>query len=287
MRSPKIAIAVAAFALLIAGTITIILLNDGDKTNPTGTAPSAGKGSDASRDEYQVKFTELRRRQTTRMNTAVTACMADAGFKYVPVTPPINPRDSLTEREDLLEYGYGVNTAPVLPKLNDPNAPYVAALTAERRTAYRQALQGSTPSSRKSHQSGCIAASYNRHVRPLAAILSRAVTAREQMYEKLTADDRLMTARKAWSDCMAQSGYQYKTSFEISAKLAKERQDRGGQVSAQARTEELAIAKVDSACRDRHIDHAFQTVLAEYLAREAPANEKLLSEANQATAKAK
>jgi hypothetical protein len=231
-------------------------------------------------DGAERRLSDARIRQATRMQRAVIACMNRAGFKYTPAVPAANPRDSLSPRQDPLRYGYGVNTAPVLQQARDPNASYVAALTPARRAGYHHALEGGHRG--RSPPGGCIGVGYDHYMRSLAAVLADFETARERMYAQLAADPRIVRVEHAWAACMSRSGYRYPTVQSIIESLTRAARVDGSLGSPSARAHELAIARVDSDCRDRYIQPTYQATLADYLTREAPNDQRLLAQAVRA-----
>lgn len=85
-----------------------------------------------------------------QVEEGIAACMADAGFEYMPLPWPALSEEEYALGDDpgwnpeyVAAYGYGISIEAPLPEYPpDPNEEYVASLSAEGQAAYLQALGG-------------------------------------------------------------------------------------------------------------------------------------------------
>lgn len=83
-----------------------------------------------------------------QVQEGIAACMAEAGFEYVPLPWPALSEEEYAYGDDpgwnpeyVAAYGYGISVeAPVPEYPPDPNEEYVASLSAEGQAAYTEAL---------------------------------------------------------------------------------------------------------------------------------------------------
>lgn len=220
----------------------------------------------------------------------IADCMSAQGFEYIAVDwstieASSGPWD-LPADEFARQYGYGITTIDRLESsTSDPNAAIVEAMTVPQKQAYYQALYGDTLSvdetgdlvkpqldaleaaaapdtescSAKAsaevfgEAEGGAAGAENDAFAPLQQEMSA-------LYERIENDARVVGARTAWSDCMADAGYPgytdiYDASTDVSDRATEvlgERMDPAAADPAalqELRTYEIAVATADLACR--------------------------------------
>lgn len=141
----------AAVAPMVVGCVVL--------AGCTGEAVESGAPSDESSVAPEVDLlaslraaaewsAEQDRQVHDQIQEGIAACMAEAGFEYVPeawVEPPEDEYaygdDSGWNAEYVAAYGFGISMEGPLPEYPpDPNAEYVASLSAEGQEAYIAAL---------------------------------------------------------------------------------------------------------------------------------------------------
>jgi hypothetical protein len=200
---------------------------------------------------------------------AVAACMAEAGFEYVPTLTHffVGEEDAPqigTSRESAEQYGYGMTTGWVDPTVQqatgeDPNTAILAAMSDAERHEYLLAMTGPSSSSGSDGEAdfadlGC----YGRALELLETPAQqdpvyRALTAEMARIDAdaVPADPRVVQADAEWSECMADAGHPgYPRQPDASARWAEELGDSytaGGALAVRER----ALATADWDCRDQ------------------------------------
>lgn len=178
--------------------------------------------------------------QQREIEDIIAACMAEAGFSYLPLDPADNGSRSYSaddldvpwgSREFAETYGYGVTTDPygieaqqeaeylgeVEPWV-DPNQEYVDAMSDSEREAYHETLNGPA----RDYQEGAVveydwttAGCWGRATHEVydrenpwtdpdhAALIEEL----NSLYEARERDPRVAEALASWSSCMADAGY--------------------------------------------------------------------------------
>lgn len=148
----------------------------------------------------------------------VTQCMADQGFTYVAVEQPaeIDAEDNsfYRTREWAAEHGYGIVErhlpgAEASPAATDPNVSYFNGLPPAQRTAFEEALHGTStedPSTLDWTEQGCSGkaeheATSKRGPRP--PILDEALN----FIDSLEKDPQVVAVYDDWQKCMRENGY--------------------------------------------------------------------------------
>ncbi len=177
---------------------------------------AVGFSSDPSRRNQQLLTMQR------RANETVVACMATAGFQYIP--EPVSPSFLLGPRTGDGSRGWvqvnGMGIATSLLELSRPetapidstasNNAYTSTLAPERAAAYDRTLIGSSePSSTAAFApEGCWGRAYGTTVRRLA-VLDEFATRLDALDKRVQADPRMRTLMQDWSSCMGQSGHDY------------------------------------------------------------------------------
>ena len=164
-----------------------------------------------------------------RLEQLVAACMAEAGFAYVPVVgtdasdgpAAVSPADATGVAADAAgvgpeaRTGYGVTAQePPAPRPADPNAAVVAALTPAEQDAYRLALDGAArPDDADGRydwrRAGCRGSAQNAVYGDPATLDDAAALAADLAGARLTAasDPRVAELDEAWAACMRKAGH--------------------------------------------------------------------------------
>lgn len=203
----------------------------------------------------------------------VAQCMADEGFEYA-VDRPDDASDDIEQFSSdemnteawIATHGYGIftNDPAVFAPYEDPNAEYVASLSAASRAAYEEALYGTwngMTDDQGVEERGCegqASAELSGTV-PLNDPRMEALTDEMiVMEEDLGSSPEIIAVDEAWADCMADAGFggfatpqEAEDSFFDDA-FGYDGSDRGTQDDdefAEAREREIDTALADYACR--------------------------------------
>jgi hypothetical protein len=173
-----------------------------------------------------------------KVEDATAACMKTAGFEYVAVPPESNPKSKFNDAFNLPadkfaeQYGYGISTIDWSKAGSDdtnPNTKIRSALSPAAQKAYDKALNGPNagpngvvavgpsdsdgPSSSAQTDLGCRGKAaeqvYGKGQDKLADMkkfdsLFKDIQA---LAKRIEADQRVVDATTAWSDCMADAGH--------------------------------------------------------------------------------
>lgn len=241
-------LALAATAVLAVGC------SGSDEPEPTPTPTASDSPLEALLEEYLGDWSnEQVNAQLVRMEELVAECMAEQGFDYTPVDYTAMDLDLTGEGLDAewgtaefaQEYGYGLTTNPVLgdeTAPEDPNAEYVAAMSASEQDAYYRALYGdeyetlSTDPEAAATTSwedlGCTGAAQNEML-GVAGEEDEFTALQEEMATMMAsadADPRLNQANADWAACMAGRDHPGLTAVgdaeaEITAELTRLQQE--------------------------------------------------------------
>jgi hypothetical protein len=146
-----------------------------------------GFGHDRAAERAQI------RRQGLAVQRYIAQCMRKAGFEYMPVPSTVN--------------------APSPP---NPNEPYVASLSAERRTQYNLTLYGVPDPNdeenlwdpRSPTGGGCWGEAM-RATPSIFAAKSELMTEYDALRRSIERDPRVRAAEERWSACMRSQGFEY------------------------------------------------------------------------------
>lgn len=241
------AAAVAAIAVLVGGCTSA----SSDTTAPVGTDPGAvSQTSDPGEPETladllgpafdpsdpqaaQAYYLD----QERSIQEAIRACMAEAGFEYVPVEWPAGeiPADASAEEEVVRTRGFGITTwfgtgtgfvDPGMEQWDDPNRAIQASLGADQLQAYRRARYGvpdEVPPSTDvdpatgdqvdvvtGFGSGCEGRAYEAAYGDQERIFEELEPAFAELDARIESDPRIDDLRRAWSECMASAGFDHR-----------------------------------------------------------------------------
>jgi hypothetical protein len=155
-----------------------------------------------------------------RRSDILVACMAKAGFSYVPFEPPAPPKLALglSDEEFARRYGFGISTLidyqPPGGYAVDPNAAVRRRLTPGARRTYQRALRGCEGSVR-----GALGVEPPEVAGGLRT--SNAVGDRiREVAVAAEADERVVTAKAAYARCIARQGFRVATPEELTGPFA-------------------------------------------------------------------
>ncbi|MFI9745818.1 hypothetical protein [Streptomyces sp. NPDC052494] len=198
---------------------------------------------------------------------AVDACMTRRGFAYepVPAARPVsaNPYGLLTEDAARAD-GYGLASAALDGRPDDPNAAALAKLPEARRTAWQTALVGtgrrqvtltaSGAPSLRVNTDGCVYLA-RREVYGDAWEQAEvdATGASTEVVARVAAAPAFLAAQRTWAACMAEQGERVGTLQEarglVQDAVLRAGDDREALLRAGRREQELA--RRDALCQDR------------------------------------
>ena len=168
-----------------AATDTAAALVSGQDVSPLAAYPGFGHDHAADNAHY--------RRQQLALHRYIAECMQQAGFEYTPVPSTVN--------------------APAPP---DPNKPYVASLSPERRTQYYLTLYGVPDPNdeenlwdpRSPTGGGC----WGEGMRAIPSVFkakSELIAQLDAMRRSIARDPRVRAGEQRWSACMRSRGFSY------------------------------------------------------------------------------
>lgn len=246
--------------------------------------------------------TEDRRREASvAFEEALAQCMHVQGFEYVPAPWAAEPELPAEDARDFAaRWGYGISTAPTTPTIAE-----VPPMSAAEEEAYAAALYGEWAAPDEGDQGagsggGCWeTANAARGGDPgdaAAAATTAGLAAELEILEmRIAVDPRVADRNRAWSDCMADAGFDVATPADApqAAILAGQAVEAAAsdpaapQVLADVQDLERRIAVADLACQD-DVDLAgtVRRVRAEHEAdfvdRHGPEIEALIDVLNEA-----
>ena len=245
MRKWMTPTALAAFVIAACG--------GGGAADPEGTGTTADDGVETMADFFGYGTDDPEaaeaeyRAQEARIQEAIRACMAKAGFEYQPMVPP---EDSFMVGEDWDEeewvrtqgfgistwYGNEEDTTSDVPERAeewvDPNQEMLDAMSESEQTAWYEALYGTEEENMEGatteidpetgeeytmttgYGAGCNGEAYEAEYGETAAtdeLWQEINPAMEAMYQQVQADPRIVELDQEWSACMADAGYEYES----------------------------------------------------------------------------
>lgn len=250
-----------------------------------------------------------------KMEEAVASCMKSAGFEYVAVPPESQGKSKFDDAFNLPpdkfaeQYGYGISTIdwgkPADADKNDPNAKIRKALSPTAQKAYDKALNGQMGSGNggvaiaipeggdkgKKPDLGCrgkagdeVYGSGDGKLDDFKKFDSLFKDI-EALNKRIEADQRVIDATSAWTDCMADAGHSgFKTVNDGRESINKKLDEltganKGGPSKpgksmtitgppsfdkvdaaklADLRKEEITLAKADQGCKKKVYDEPFK-----------------------------
>lgn len=299
-----------SLALALASLAVGLAACGGGKDAGNATASAKQKGPV----EEQLGFDDqaLRVRQA-RIQNAIRDCMRQEGFEYVPVDPgaqlaAVTGSSRLSDEDFTKQFGYGISTFwGRAGRQADPNDQYRKSLSPAERTAYSRALYGENDgatvdealdSGDFSKLGGCTRKA-TEAVFGGTQVLTQLQSKLDGLDERINADQRMVRALDKWTECMAAAGYRYQEPDEIDGALVKRLERIVGPVPGKFATgpagggklppydhaalaalqrEEVATARQDLACEQKHITPVEDVVRPEYEARFRQQNQALLNQ---------
>lgn len=270
-------------ALVLGASLVLVACGGGSKSDPGQTQPATSGGSGAQqvgREEFGMTDEQLVT-NIESVEALIASCMSDAGFEYIPIDP-VTFRDAMdnystvpgiSDEEFVTQFGYGHTTLPPTTKnfgAGEENAAILNDLTPADQTAYSRTLLGD-------HVEATFVIMLEfEDFEPAGGCTKTAVEevfTAEQLSPRFAnpfdalvlADQRMIDALKAWSECMKDAGYDYETPDDPEDELL-ERFDAlmGGADPAtltgsdkdaltELQGEERAVALVDLACQEKQL----------------------------------
>jgi len=275
--------------LIIGGVLVLAACGGGSDEKDAGQTPQPTSGADnqqIGREEFGMTEEQLVN-AIEAGESRIAECMADAGFEYIPIDSETF-RDAmdaqgtvpgLSDEEFIAQYGYGITTLPPTSdfRFGEENQAIFDDLSSEDQVAYGRTLLG------ENTQATYVNMLEAEDFLPAGGCTETAIKevyTEEQLspsffnpFDALVEQDpRMIAAQQAWSECMADAGYDYEMQGDPEDEFV-ERLDAitggadpktltGGDKEAltELQGEERAIAKVDFDCAAEHIDAVEQQV---------------------------
>lgn len=184
-------------------------------------------------------------RLLARQETLVARCMEDAGFDYQPVRPAIDQPVAHSER--LRTSGYGLTTSAGAHSAESATADAAPAGSIGDGGGFSDALDG------RSDHPGCRSVGESRVFGPYYQLMNELVPEMQVLIKSIETDERFITSRQQWSNCMSGAGYDFDSPDTAILALSKEldasrRGDPAARTTEDIRDAELATARVDASC---------------------------------------
>jgi hypothetical protein len=274
---------VARVAAVLGGLGLAVTLAAACTDRPDRPAPPAGGASplaeflgvDPQRGPAGLpQLTEDERHRQYAMEELIAGCMARQGFEYRPVPPEDRLAGTFAEAYALApaefarQYGYGVTTlrgAIGEPPPADPNQQIRDQLSPEALRGYERAMWGTGSGSGPGCQEQASTTVYgdqselDQGFGQFQELLDRI----GELYQQIEADPRLAAAATRWAECLAAAGY---PGFSRPDDARESVFDRLSAVQGPGQPTpdpaelaaigdyERALAPVDLACRQEHVD---------------------------------
>jgi len=275
--------------LIIGGVLVLAACGGGSDEKDAGQTPQPTSGADnqqIGREEFGMTEEQLVN-AIEAGESRIAECMADAGFEYIPIDSEtfrdaMDARGTvsgLSDEEFVAQYGYGITTLPPTSdfRFGEENQAIFDDLSSEDQVAYGRTLVG------ENTQATYVNMLEAEDFLPAGGCTETAIKevyTEEQLspsffnpFDALVEQDpRMIAAQQAWSECMAEDGYDYEMQGDPEDEFV-ERLDAitggadpktltGGDKEAltELQGEERAIAKVDFDCAAEHIDAVEQQV---------------------------
>lgn len=219
-----------------------------------------------------------------KVENRIAACMKEQGFEYIPADPvaqqaALTGKPNMSDTEFEAQFGYGISTlyGRGNPQ-SDPNERIRSSLSGPDKTAYEEALTGGNPDQTFfaavdtgdfSELGGCTKTATDEAFggSELLTTLQRKL---DELDDSILADQRMVRANEAWTDCMrSETGSSYEDAEaiedEIKTEFAKIIPEpvTPGQVAVEGsydkpalaalQRKEVDIANKDLACEKKHI----------------------------------
>lgn len=254
---------------------------DPDRSSTPSSVPLPGTQAFGLTDEEFAAYVE-------EVESRIAACMAEAGFEYVPVDVTailevgvwMRADPSVSREEYKSQWGYGISTRTDNPPrevgLGSRNIQIYESLAESEQIAYDRTLFGDDPDATFAltlddedfnGTGGCTREAV-ASVFPSAMLSSTFVNPKDLLIES---DPRVEAAEEAWMDCMGEDGYEYEDQddiieeFEERLETLTEGEDLEslGSEDLEAlealKAEEIAVALKDLECQGP-LDEVIRTV---------------------------
>ena len=276
--------------LIIGGVLVLAACGGGSDEKDAGQTPQPTSGGDGTEQVGREEFGMTEEQLVNAIEAGesrIAECMADAGFEYIPIDSEtfrdaMDARGTvsgLSDEEFVAQYGYGITTLPPTSdfRFGEENQAIFDDLSSEDQVAYGRTLLG------ENTQATYVNMLEAEDFLPAGGCTETAIKevyTEEQLspsffnpFDALVEQDpRMIAAQQAWSECMADAGYDYEMQGDPEDEFV-ERLDAitggadpktltGGDKEAltELQGEERAIAKVDFDCAAEHIDAVEQQV---------------------------
>jgi hypothetical protein len=295
-----------AVAALLAGTLLALGAcgdDGGTATTPQGSVE----------DQLGFDTAGIQERQS-RVEAAISECMKDQGFEYVPIDPlaqraAVTGSARLSDEDFLKQFGYGVTTLVGRGgEQADPNEAIRASLSDAEKGAYERALWGENAGATFAQAvdtgdftriGGCTKLA-TEAVFGGAEVLTTLQGKLDELDERIVQDQRMVAAIEKWGACMSEAGYRYEDPDDIDPEfLERFREIVGVPVEigttalpegatydeaelATLQREEVATAVADLACEDEHIAPVEEVVRKQYEAEFRTQNQDLITQVQPA-----
>jgi hypothetical protein len=310
-RVRGLALAALAVALALAAC-------GSDDPAPSSSSPESqgsGKSQEVSgvvEDQIGFDTAGILARQS-RAEGLVRDCMKNEGFDYIPVDPlarraALTGSSRLSDEDFLQQFGYGISTFWGKGTMQaDPNQRLRASLAPADRRAYDRALWGenkgasfteAVDTGNFTRLGGCTRES-TEAVFGGAQVLTQLQRRLDGLDDRILEDQRMVRALEDWAGCMTEAGFEYEEPDEIDSDLIKRMEAIVGPLPgemavgpapgetpkpydraalAELQREEVAIARADFACEEKHIVPVENVVRPQYEAQFRRQNRGLLSQ---------
>lgn len=258
-------------------------------------ALAAAAGGSYGKEEFGMTMEELTRR-IEEVEQAIGACMAEAGFEYVPVDfstvrkamTSDKSAPGLTASQYLAQYGHGITTQPDKPivriGLGEQNRKIFDGLRPEDQVAYLHTLLGEDPnatfafgleSENFSRTGGCTRTAIEQFYNPQE--LDAQYFNPADAY--ILADPRSQAALVEYQSCMADGGFPYAHPDDIDVDLQirydsitkgrdpAELTGPDAEALARLQAEELAVTAANQTCETTKLEPVLDRVQAELFGR--------------------
>jgi len=276
--------------LIIGGVLVLAACGGGSDEKDAGQTPQPTSGGDGTEQVGREEFGMTEEQLVNAIEAGesrIAECMADAGFEYIPIDSETF-RDAmdaqgtvpgLSDEEFITQYGYGITTLPPTSdfRFGEENQAIFDDLSSEDQVAYGRTLVG------ENTQATYVNMLEAEDFLPAGGCTETAIKevyTEEQLspsffnpFDALVEQDpRMIAAQQAWSECMADAGYDYEMQGDPEDEFVERLDDlaKGADPTtltgsdadalAELQGEERAIAKVDFDCAAEHIDAVEQQV---------------------------
>ena len=307
-RPLALPLVVAALAAAVAGC------GSSSSSSDTSSSSSAKDAKPTGPIEDQLGFDQagITARQS-RVEAAIRDCMKAQGFDYVPVDPyaqraAVTGVSRLSDEDFLKQFGYGISTLWGRGGAQaDPNQSIRASMSGPDRRAYDRALWGENPgatfqaavdSGDFTKLGGCTRRA-TEAVFGGAQVLTQLQGKLDDLDERILEDQRMVRALERWTNCMATAGYRYSDPDAIDGSITKRMEAIVGPIPGPFATgpgagekprpydhaalgalqrDEVATARADYACEQKHITPVEDVVRPQYEAAFRTRNQALISQ---------